>query len=65
MHIKLKVDNEIKIRDIITKITQIRETNIDTALQKTEIVIFAMTPGKIIRGILHPESKFSQYNLAG
>ena len=40
MHIKLKVDNEIKIKDLIMKIVQIRETNIDINLIKTEVVIF-------------------------
>ena len=40
MRIMIKVDNEIKIADLITKITQIRELNIETPLRKTEIVVF-------------------------
>ena len=40
MHIKLKVDNDIRIKDLIIKIAQIREVNIDTAMLKTEIVIY-------------------------
>ena len=40
MHLKLKVDNEIKIRELITKIAQIREVNVDSTFVKTELVIF-------------------------
>ena len=40
MRIMIKVDNEIKIADLITKIAQIRELNIETPLRKTEIVVF-------------------------
>ena len=40
MHIMIKVDNDIKIADLITKISQIRELNIEVPLVKTEIVIF-------------------------
>ena len=40
MRITLKVDNDIKMGDLITKITQIRELNIETPLTKTDIVIF-------------------------
>ena len=65
MHIKIKVDNDIKIRDLITKITQIREVNIETSLTKTDVVIFQMLPSKCIRGIFNPDLKLSQYNLMG
>ena len=29
MHVQIKVDNEIRMRDVATKIAQIREVNID------------------------------------
>lgn len=40
IHIHLKVENDIRIRDLITKISQIREVNIDQTQLKTEIVVF-------------------------
>ena len=40
MRIMIKVDNEITVADLITKITQIRELNIETPLHKTEVVVF-------------------------
>ena len=42
MRIMIKVDNDIKISDLILKITQIRELNIEIPLLKTEIVVFSM-----------------------
>ena len=43
MRVMIKVDNEIKIADLINKITQIRELNIETPLHKTEVVVFQRT----------------------
>ena len=40
MHIQIKVDNEIRMRDVATKITQIREVNIDPKQKDSEIVLF-------------------------
>ena len=40
MRVMIKVDNEITIADLITKISQIRELNIETPLRKTEVVVF-------------------------
>ena len=40
MHIKLKVDNEIKIKDLMVKVAQIREVNIDISLKYTELTVF-------------------------
>ena len=40
MHIKLKVDNEIKIKDLMVKVAQIREVNIDISLKYTELAVF-------------------------
>ena len=55
----IKVDNDIKISDLITKITQIRELNIEIPLVKTELVIFQKTPQSNLRGIMNPELKLS------
>ena len=63
MRIMIKVDNEIKIADLITKITQIRELNIELPLNKTELVVFQMTNRNNLRGIMNPDMKLSQYNL--
>lgn len=40
MRVLIKVDIEIKISDLLTKISQIRELNIEVPLGKTEIVLF-------------------------
>lgn len=65
MRIIIKVDNEIKIKDLATKITQIRELNIETPLVKTELVLYVLSPKATIRGIMNPELKLSQYNVSG
>ena len=65
MRIMIKVDNEIKIADLITKIAQIRELNIETPLRKTEIVVFQRTTSNNLRGVMNPENKLNQYNVAG
>ena len=65
MRIMIKVDNEIKIADLITKITQIRELNIELPMTKTELVVFQMTNRSNLRGIMNPDMKLSQYNLQG
>ena len=59
MRITLKVDNDIKMGDLITKITQIRELNIETPLTKTDIVIFQMTTQSNLRGVFNPQFKLS------
>ena len=59
----IKVDNEIKIADLITKITQIRELNIETPLHKTEVVVFQRTNSNNLSGVMSPERKLSQYNV--
>ena len=65
MHVKLKVENDIKIKELIMKIVQIRETNIDINLIKTEIVIFQSSQQKNMRGMFYPDYKLSNYNLLG
>ena len=59
MRIMIKVDNEIKIADLITKIAQIRELNIETPLRKTEIVVFQRTTSNNLRGVMNPENKLN------
>ena len=63
MRVMIKVDNEIKIADLITKITQIRELNIETPLHKTEVVVFQRTNSNNLSGVMSPERKLSQYNV--
>ena len=63
MRVMIKVDNEIKISDLITKITQIRELNIETPLHKTEVVVFQRTNSNNLSGVMSPERKLSQYNV--
>ena len=65
MHIQIKVDNEIKLKDVATKIAQIREVNIDPKQVLSEVIMFQMTPNNDIRGIFNPELKLSNYNLMG
>jgi len=62
MRVMLKVDNEIKICDLLTKIAQIRELNIELPLVKTEIVLFQVTDKSCLRGIMSPDMKLSHYN---
>ena len=65
MHVMIKVDNDIKIADFLTKISQIRELNIETPLVKTELVMFQMTSANNLRGVMNPQMKLSQYNVQG
>lgn len=57
----IKVDVEIKIADLITKIGQIRELNIEMPLEKTELVLYIMTSHGNLLGLMNPEAKLSQY----
>ena len=61
MHIMLKVDVDIKIGDLITKIGQIRELNIEMPLEKTEIVLYMMGSQGNLMGIMNPDLKLNQY----
>ena len=36
----IKVDVDILVKDLITKICQIRELNIETPMEKTELVVY-------------------------
>ena len=65
MHIQIKVDNEIKMKDVATKIAQIREVNIDPKQVLTEVILFQTTAVNDIRGIFNPDLKLSNYNLMG
>jgi len=62
MRVCLKVDNDIKIADLITKISQIRELNIELPMVKTELVLYQVTDRNNIRGLMYPTNKLSQYN---
>ena len=65
MHIQIKVDNEIKMKDVATKIAQIREVNIDPKQVLTEVILFQTTAVNDIRGVFNPDLKLSNYNLMG
>ena len=40
MHVVFKVDIDIKISDLIIKIAQTRELNIEIPMLKTELIVF-------------------------
>ena len=61
MHIMIKVDVDIKISDLVTKIGQIRELNIEMPLEKTEIVLYLMGSNGNLLGVMNPEAKLNQY----
>ena len=65
MHIMIKVDVDIKISDLVTKIGQIRELNIEMPSINTEIVIFQMNKENNLRGVMNPAQKLSNYNVHG
>ena len=65
MHIMIKVDVDIKIADLIVKIAQIRELNIETPMVKTELILYEMGEEGAMRGILFPDSKLSAYQTHG
>jgi len=65
MHVMIKVDVDIKIGDLITKIAQIRELNIEVPLVNTEIIIYQIFGHNNMRGVLNPEWKLSSYQLVG
>lgn len=65
IHIHLKVENDIRIRDLVVKITQIREVNIESSQLKTDVVLFQLNKERSIRGIFNPNSPLSNYNLNG
>ena len=51
----IKVDVDIKIADLIIKIGQIRELNIEMPLEKTEIVLYQMGNLSNMRGVMNPD----------
>ena len=65
MHIMIKVDVDIKIADLITKIGQIRELNIEMPQISTEIVLFTVGEQRQLGGVLNPEAKLSNYQVYG
>ena len=65
MHIMIKVDVDIKISDLVIKIGQIRELNIEMPSIKTEIVIFQMNVENNLRGVMNPTMKLNNYNVTG
>ena len=65
MHIRLKVENEIKIKDLMVKIAQIREVNIEVKSGNSELVLFQMNQHGSLRGFFNPELKLSNYQLMG
>lgn len=59
MRVMIKVDNDIKISDLITKIYQIRELNIELPMYKTELCVYIMSNQNNLRGIMNPDMKLS------
>lgn len=57
IHISLKLENEINVKDLITKICQIRECNIDSSLQKTELFLVLLNKNKEVICILNPDHR--------
>jgi len=58
----LKVDNDILVKDIQTKIAQIREVNVDPKFKKTELVLFFLTDwNNTVKYVMNPGCKLSQY----
>ena len=43
MRVVLKVDNDIKISDLLMKISQIRELNIELPMIKTELIMYKVS----------------------
>ena len=65
MRVVLKVDIDIKIADLITKISQIRELNVEVPLIKSELVLYQVSAQNNLRGIMNPECQLKQYNVVG
>ncbi len=65
MRVVLKVDNDILIADLILKISQIRELNIELPMRKTELIMYKVSDKSNINGLLYPTMKLSQFNTAG
>ncbi len=59
MRVVLKVDNDILIADLITKISQIRELNIELPMRKTEMIMYKVSDKSNINGLLYPTMKLS------
>ena len=53
------------MKDVATKIAQIREVNIDPKQVLSEVILFQTLTNSDIRGIFNPEMKLSNYNLMG
>ncbi len=59
MRVVLKVDNDILISDLILKISQIRELNIELPMRKTEMIIYKVSEKSNINSLLYPTMKLS------
>ena len=59
MRVVLKVDNDILIADLILKISQIRELNIELPMRKTELIMYKVSDKSNINGLLYPTMKLS------
>jgi hypothetical protein len=60
IRVQVKVESEIEVRQLVQKITKIRETNLEIKLLNTETVMFALNPiSNTVRQILGPDLKLS------
>ena len=66
MHIRVKVDEGIRVRDLVTKISQIREVNIDGSQKSSEVVILMFNPKtKAVSYFFNPTDSINSNALMG
>ena len=66
IHICLQVDKNIKIKDLIQKIMEVKEVNIDPHFVNNvglqDLVLYSKSLGSV-RGVFDPNNKLTQYKL--
>ncbi len=65
MRVVLKVDNDILISDLMVKLGQIRELNIELPSRNTELIFYKKSDKGHIIGMLFPNAKLSQLHSVG
>lgn len=64
LRIHLKVDQDTQVKDMIKKISMLRECNLDATLTKTNLVFFSLDPKtRFVRTIFHQDDKISEVDL--
>lgn len=64
MRIHLRIEQDTNVKDIIKKISMMRECNLDATLTKTSLVIYSVDPkSRTVKTVFSSNDKLNEYDL--